>query len=164
MNRLPFFLLLIGSQILAGCATTVDLSKSSDTGSATVVGQIDRSLGYTNWREYSLLSVDGSIIRPGFMVDARDTVAKVPAGTHKFVIQAMFLEGFGNGPWAAIVPLTSEVKANVAYRINGVVKDELFYVWLEDEATKIRASNEASAPFRRIKVQNNYIPVIIPAR
>jgi hypothetical protein len=151
--------------ILTGCASTVTLDSAPDSTLATIVGQIDRTDGMANWRSFVLVSVDGKPVTHGFMSDQRDTVVKVASGQHRIVVQAGFNTGFGSsGPWEAIVLLPVDVEAGKEYRINGAVRDDLYFVWLEDAQSKAKASAEASAPYGVNRPTSTYVPIFIPVR
>lgn len=161
MQKLIFLL----TCLLSGCATTVTLDSAPDSTLATIVGQIDRTDGIANWRSFVLVSVDGKPVSHGVMSDQRDTVVKVGAGPHRLVVQAGFNTGFGSsGPWKAIVLLPVQVDAGKNYRINGAVRDDRYFVWLEDAQSKIKSSAEASALYGASRPTNTYVPIFIPAR
>ena len=163
MLRLTTLLVLL---TLAGCASTVTFSSRTSPTSpelATVVGQMDRSEGVFNWRDFVLIAVDDKPVSHGFLSDTRDTVVRVEAGEHRFVVEAGFNTGFGgSGPYEAIVLLTASVEKGKMYRVNGAVRDNLYFVWLEDPTTGARVSQEASAPYSMSSSRDTYIPIYIP--
>ena len=159
MLRLTTSLVLL---TLAGCASTVTFSSRTSPELATVVGQMDRSEGVFNWRDFVLVAVDDKPVSHGFLSDTRDTVVRVEAGEHRFVVEAGFNTGFGgSGPYEAIVLLTASVEKGKTYRVNGAVRDNLYFVWLEDPTTGARVSQEASAPYS-MSTRDTYIPIYIP--
>jgi hypothetical protein len=159
MLRLTALLVLLS---LAGCASTVTFSSRTSPELATVVGQMDRE-GAFNWRAFVLVAVDDKPVSHGFLSDTRDTVVRVEAGEHRFVVQAGFNTGFGGpGPYEAIVLLMASVEKGKTYRVNGAVRDNLYFVWLEDPTTGARVSQEASAPYSVSSSRDTYIPIYIP--
>jgi len=154
--------------VLAGCAatTTIEPADNSDLSDRALVnGQMDRDASYASWRSYSLVLVDDQPVRRGFMSSPHDSSASLPEGPHRFVVEASFNTGFGSGgPWGAIVPLRATVKAGQTYRINGIVRDNLFVVWLEDVATGAKVSEESSAAYARNAVNRGMVPIVVPHR
>jgi hypothetical protein len=156
-------LLLLAVLIVAGCASTISMSPAPERDLATVVGQMDRSQGHFNWRKFVVMAVDSKQVNHGFMEDGRDTVLKLPAGERRFVIQARFNTGVGGpGPREAIVLLTAIVEAGKTYRVTGEVRDNLYFVWLEDPSSGTKMSEATSAPYRSASEGVGAAPIFIP--
>lgn len=158
---------LVLAGALSGCAPAlVSFGAASDTDDdlAIVTGQIDRSRGFANFRSYTLIAVDDVMVRHG-SGDPRDTIAKVPPGRRWFVVRAAFNIGFASGgPWEAEVFLYPTLQKGKTYRITGEVREERYFVWLEDPVTGTRESEEASAPYQVLRANRSggAVPIFIP--
>ena|SRR5665213_51217 len=150
---------------VSGCAPTVMINVSKDSQVATITGQqVIHLLEPIKGRTFILEDVDGNSINHGIWSGPHETVVKVTPGERRLVIRAQFNTGMGNPLREAIIPLVASVEAGKRYRINGVVKEDRYVVWLEDESTGIKTSGEASATYVHAQNQPGFVPIFVPIR
>lgn len=158
------FNFLLAVFALSGCATTVNPTKVDPANSAGIVNQMDRSRGFFNWRLFILQAADSVPVVYALMSDGRDDTVLVREGTRRLVVRASFSTQYGVGPWEAIVFLTATVKSGRTYLINGEVRDNLYFVWLEDPQSHEKISAEGSAPYQPGRRDSAPIFVPLPRR
>jgi hypothetical protein len=150
--------------VLAGCATSTKVGNAPDQELATIIGQMDRGEGFFRWRSYALLRVDEVPIRYAFMSNPYDAVARVAPGEHRLVIHASFNTGIGGpGVFQSVIVLPCLLEMGRSYRLNGTVRGNESFVWIEDADTQVRVGEEASAPYLAAPASAT-IPIFIPAR
>jgi len=148
--------------VTTGCATSITLASAPASQTGTIVNQMDRSRGTFDWRLFILRAVDSKPVNYSFMSDGRDDTIQVDAGERRLVVNAGFNAGLNSGgPRDAFVLLTVSIEPGRTYLLNGDVRDNLYYVWLEDVKSRQRASPEFSAPYR-LTPQQVSSPIFIP--
>jgi hypothetical protein len=99
-------------------------------------------------RWFAIQKVDGRELDPRFreIAGLEGPEIKVAPGEREFVIRGRDACNM-EIRIAQAVNLKANVEAGKNYKMNGVIRDNLFYVWLEDAKTKMKASSEASGPY-----------------
>ena len=107
---------------------------------------------------YRPISIDGKDVHADPMVDQTKLAVPIDPGARSFVVDAEFNRG--DGIFKAKVPVKAALKPGTTYQLNGEVSEGRVTVWLEEEKSRERASEPASAKPERFRV----VPIFIPLR
>ena len=106
---------------------------------------------------YRPSSIDGKDVHPD-MTDQTKLAVPLDPGARSFVIDAEFNRG--DGIFKAKVPVKATLRPGTTYQLTGEISEESVTVWLEEEKSRERASEPASAKPERLRI----IPLFIPVR
>ena len=107
---------------------------------------------------YRPLSIDGKGVHVDYTADQTKHAVPIDPGARSFVIDAEFNRG--DGIFKAKVPIRATLRPGATYELTGEISEERVTVWLQDEKSRERASELASAKPERFRV----IPIFIPLR
>jgi hypothetical protein len=107
---------------------------------------------------YRPLSIDGKDVHVGHTEDQTKQAVPIDPGTRSFVIDAEFNRG--DGIFKAKVPVKASLRPGTTYQLNGEISEGQVTVWLEEEKSRERASEPASAKPERLRI----VPIFIPIR
>ena len=107
---------------------------------------------------YRPLSIDGKGVHLDPTVDQMKLAVPIDPGARSFVIDAEFNRG--DGIFKAKIPVKATLRPGATYELTGEISGERVTVWLEDEKSRERASEPASAKPERFRV----VPIFIPLR
>lgn len=126
------------SIILSACATTGEGFHADAQGIGVVtVNKTFHREGIFTWTSFTLYSVNGKRVPPGFVAAPNNT--KLAPGKSKIVALASFNDG-GGGPYEAEVPMEVELLPDATYEIDGRVSGMTVEAWLTLASTKGKAS------------------------
>jgi hypothetical protein len=108
---------------------------------------------------YRPLTIDGKDVHADPTADQTKLAVPIDPGARSFVIDAEFNRG--DGIFKARVPLKAALKPGTTYQVNGEVSEGRVTVWLEEERSRERASEPASAKPERFRVVPIFIPIPI---
>jgi uncharacterized protein YceK len=132
--------------ILSGCSGTTNLyTLTNASNPSTVKASFYRTDAFT-WEIYHIVAIDSDFSISRYKSPA---VFKIESGTRVFVIKAQFDQGINSaGPFHAQVEVKNAVlRPGMTYHIKSEVSGSVIFVWVEDEMTKERVSERASAAF-----------------
>jgi hypothetical protein len=151
--------------LLGGCASTGGSNFTPSTGAdaATVKARWHRESAFV-WEGYRFLSIDDKFVSAGFMSNPTEAVLTIDPGPRSFVVGVEFNRGLGTGPFQSVVSMKAALRPGVTYQLMGEVSGDSVSIWLQDERSKERGSEPASAAWGKGAPNPAVIPIFIPAR
>jgi hypothetical protein len=158
------FVALLSVVLIGGCASVDSpadyvLPESADV-AHLILGRLNRS-ALTHWDKFELRAVDDLFVQRGHLTI--DTRVPVTPGEHRILVEGSFARGIGGGIYSTFIPLRFEFRPKGEYKLNGVVRDNLIEVWVEEKTSGQRVSQAFSAPFAAVR-QAPPVPIFVPVR